>query len=108
MKTIEDITKDSLTLFKILEPKLDLLVIGIGEPRAWSHAAMTRMQREIKSSGVNVEVMATRDAVATYNFMLGDYRVVAGAFLPTLSKGEETLLRLKGTNTRPIIAIDKS
>lgn len=108
MKTIEDINRDSLTLFKILEPKLDLLVIGIGEPRAWSHAAMTKMQREVKSSGVNVEIMATRDAIATYNFMLDDYRVVAGAFLPTLSRGEETLLQLKKATTPPIISIDKS
>lgn len=106
VKTIEDINRDSLTLFKLLEPKLDLLVIGIGEPRAWSHAAMTRMRKEVKASGVNAEIMATRDAVATYNFMLDDYRVVAGAFLPTVSKGEETLLKLK-RNPR-VASIDAS
>ena len=102
MKTIDDITNDSLTLFKLIEPKLDLLIIGIGETKYYSTAQIMQLKKEIKSTGMNVEIMATRDAVATYNFMLSDFRVVAGAFLPTFSKVEHTLLKLNKTSSEVV------
>ena len=100
MKTVDDITSDSLTLFKVLEPKLDLLLIGIGEPGMWSRQQMAQLKKEIKSTGLNVEIMATRDAIATYNFMLSDFRVVALAALTTVSQAEKTLLKLKPSEDR--------
>lgn len=100
VKTIHDITCESLTVFKVHEPKLDLVIVGIGDPRLWSASEMLNLKKEVKKSGLNVELLPTRHAVATYNFMVNDYRCVAGAFLPSIGHVQETLLKFKPVNQR--------
>lgn len=54
----EDINEDTLSLFCMLEPKIDVLVIGIGDQQvtpAFSKKIMTFMQKY----QINVEILGT-------------------------------------------------
>lgn len=78
---VRDISARSLSLFWLLEPKIDLLVIGVGDADVLSGMKLeTRMF--MKRKGINMEVLATPDAVASFNFLNADYRNVAAALIP--------------------------
>ncbi|XP_059505658.1 NADH dehydrogenase [ubiquinone] 1 alpha subcomplex assembly factor 3 [Stegostoma tigrinum] len=75
----KDITEDSLALFYMLEPKIEILVLGLGE----------RVQRLdpklfmlLKNKGIAVEVQDTPNACATFNFLTSEKRHTAAALIP--------------------------
>ncbi|KAK8719456.1 hypothetical protein OTU49_014024 [Cherax quadricarinatus] len=74
-----DINEDSLSLFYLLEPKIDILVIGIGDKG--SHVD-TRIIRFMRNKGINIELLPTESACTTFNFLNQEGRYVAGAFIP--------------------------
>lgn len=104
VKDVEDITEKSLSLFTILEPRLELLVIGVGDDE--DSKASTAVNRRIRSilmqKKINCEILPTKHAVSTYNYLCVDHRVCAGAFIPPLKpdidKGQDPFLM--GRNTR--------
>ena len=102
VKNVEDITTDSLALFTLLEPKLDLLLIGTGDSCYYTSDAITKLRKQFSTLSVPYEIMTTRNAVATYNFMLSDFRIVAGAFLPSINenKNEHEKLLLDNQNKK--------
>ena len=80
----EDITEESLSLFTVLDPKLDVLIIGYG-----SHSQLTsrnpvdpKVILKMRQKGINVEVLTTENAVSTYNYLVEEGRVVAAALIP--------------------------
>ncbi|CAH0388896.1 unnamed protein product [Bemisia tabaci] len=78
-----DITPESLSLFTRLEPKLDLLVLGIGDNLDWRRMIEKQIFRDvIKKSGINIVIEKTDHACSTYNFLCMEHRLVAGAFIP--------------------------
>jgi len=76
----KDITPESLTLFSLLEPKLDVLVIGIGDGSCKPDAP--KIIAYCRRLGINVEILKTEEACATFNFLNGEYRHVAAALIP--------------------------
>jgi len=81
VRSHEDITEESLSLFKILDPKVDVLVVGYGEhlpkPPISPHLIL-----RMKSLGVSMEVMDTQNAIPVYNFLVEEGRMVAAALIP--------------------------
>jgi len=77
----EDITEESLSLFKILAPKLDVLVIGYGDHRN-TNPVSPKLILKMRKMGINMEVLDTEHAVAVYNFLVDEGRVVAAALIP--------------------------
>ncbi|KAG9483459.1 hypothetical protein GDO78_009398, partial [Eleutherodactylus coqui] len=75
----EDISVESLSLFHLLVPKIEILVLGTGSRVERLDPAITRFMRE---KGVAVEVQDTPNACATYNFMISERRVTAAALIP--------------------------
>ncbi|CDS35580.1 expressed protein [Echinococcus multilocularis] len=80
INSASDINEDSLSLFRILCPELEVLVIGKG-------AASEKInQREIINMcwkhNLGVEVMSTPLAVGTFNFLNFEGRYVAAALIP--------------------------
>ena len=80
----EDITEESLSLFTVLDPKLDVLIIGYG-----SHNTTTsrnpvdpKVILKMRKKGINVEVLTTENAISTYNYLVEEGRVVAAALIP--------------------------
>ncbi|XP_074646103.1 NADH dehydrogenase [ubiquinone] 1 alpha subcomplex assembly factor 3-like [Tubulanus polymorphus] len=74
-----DINKDSLSLFTVIEPKLDILIIGKGEREA---AIDNTILRTLLSHKINVEILSTDQACSTFNFLNSEGRFVAAALIP--------------------------
>ncbi|KAL1458169.1 hypothetical protein WDU94_008338 [Cyamophila willieti] len=75
-----DITLDSLCLFAHLEPKLDVLIIGLSDYKQ-NAAALVPVVCKMKKF-CNVEVLPTERACATFNFLSSEGRMVGAALIP--------------------------
>ncbi len=96
MESIADINEKSLSLFCVLDPKIDVLVIGTGDQATtpeFSRNIMAFMQKY----KINVEVLRTEQACATFNFLNSEGRIVAAAMIPpnVMNINENDLARSK-------------
>lgn len=94
IQSFEEINDKTLSLFCLLEPKIDVLVLGTGDQPitpAFSKGIIGFMRRY----GINVEVLPTEQACTTFNFLNGEGRMVAAALLPPvlLSVSESDYVR---------------
>ncbi|KAJ9584826.1 hypothetical protein L9F63_020823, partial [Diploptera punctata] len=93
---VEDINEESLSLFCLLEPKPDILVLGVGDA-----TNSTRLNKQVLSymvkNRINIEVLPTEQACATFNFLNAERRHIAGALIPPLAlrPTEEDILLTK-------------
>ncbi|XP_071350524.1 NADH dehydrogenase [ubiquinone] 1 alpha subcomplex assembly factor 3 [Trachinotus anak] len=75
----EDITEESVSLFHMLEPRIEILVLGTG-------ARLERIKPSVlallKSKGIAVEVQDTPNACATFNFLTSERRMAAAGLIP--------------------------
>ena len=82
----EDITEESLSLFTILDPKIDVLIVGYGDNNTQTGKKQfpvdTRIIMKMRQKGVNMELLTTENAIATYNYLVEEGRVVAAALIP--------------------------
>ncbi|XP_045595619.1 NADH dehydrogenase [ubiquinone] 1 alpha subcomplex assembly factor 3 isoform X2 [Procambarus clarkii] len=78
----KDINENSLSLFYLLEPKIDLLVIGVGDA---GNYVDTRIIQFLRNKGIATEILPTASACTTFNFLNQEHRCVAGAFIPPMS-----------------------
>ncbi|NXT60259.1 NDUF3 factor, partial [Chaetops frenatus] len=74
-----DISHESLSLFRLLEPQIEILVLGTGDRVERLHPATLKKMREC---GIAVEVQDTANACATFNFLMNERRVVAAGLIP--------------------------
>lgn len=77
----DDIDEHSLKLFCVLEPKLDILLIGTGDEEV-TPELINRIKAITRKYNVPVEVLKTEAAVTTYNFLNAESRIVAAALIP--------------------------
>ena len=94
IESFEAINDKTLSLFCVLEPKIDVLVIGTGDQTItpeFSKKIIAFMRRY----GINVEVLPTEQACTTFNFLNGEGRMVAAAIIPPvlLSVSESDYIR---------------
>ncbi|PZC76301.1 hypothetical protein B5X24_HaOG204813 [Helicoverpa armigera] len=75
----EEVTEQSLKLFKLLEPRIDLLVVGLDTNERPLQDAVLRLARSL---GLNAEVLPTEHACSTFNFLNSEGRSVAAALIP--------------------------
>lgn len=105
IKDANDINEKSLSLFTISEPRIEVLVIGVGDDTLQNRASVELNQRIRKfliEKKINCEILPTRHAVSTYNYLCVDHRVCAGAFIPPMNPeiDKETDHWLSTANTR--------
>ncbi|XP_030898223.2 NADH dehydrogenase [ubiquinone] 1 alpha subcomplex assembly factor 3 [Melopsittacus undulatus] len=74
-----DISHESLSLFRLLEPRIEILVLGTGDRVERLPPAMLKQMREC---GIAVEVQDTPNACATFNFLTSEKRMVAAGLIP--------------------------
>uniref|UniRef100_A0A0N5A1S7 NADH dehydrogenase [ubiquinone] 1 alpha subcomplex assembly factor 3 n=1 Tax=Parastrongyloides trichosuri TaxID=131310 RepID=A0A0N5A1S7_PARTI len=79
--TPKDITPESLSLFFMLQPKIDILVVGCGD-RKDIDSVRRRIAPAMKEHKIGLELMPTEDAIATFNFLNSEDRYVAAALYP--------------------------
>ncbi|XP_056129694.1 NADH dehydrogenase [ubiquinone] 1 alpha subcomplex assembly factor 3 isoform X2 [Lampris incognitus] len=77
--SFKDITEESVSLFHMLEPRIEILVLGTG-------ARTERIKAEVlallKKKGIAVEVQDTPNACATFNFLVSERRLAAAGLIP--------------------------
>uniref|UniRef100_A0A8B8DN34 NADH dehydrogenase [ubiquinone] 1 alpha subcomplex assembly factor 3 n=1 Tax=Crassostrea virginica TaxID=6565 RepID=A0A8B8DN34_CRAVI len=76
---VEDIHEASLSLFTLLEPKIDILLFGMGDK---AERLSPEALRYLKGNKISFEVLTTEKACALFNFLNGEKRHVAAALLP--------------------------
>ncbi|KAH7691449.1 Protein NUAF-3 a [Aphelenchoides avenae] len=79
--TPDDITEDSLCLFFLLQPKIDILVVGVGD-RKNLDSVRKRVIPAAKKHRIGLELHTTEDAISTFNFLNAESRYVAAALYP--------------------------
>uniref|UniRef100_A0A8C2SKE3 NADH dehydrogenase [ubiquinone] 1 alpha subcomplex assembly factor 3 n=1 Tax=Capra hircus TaxID=9925 RepID=A0A8C2SKE3_CAPHI len=72
----QDITEESFSLFWMLEPRIEIVVVDRTE-RLQPHVLRAMRQR-----GIAVEVQDTPNACATFNFLCHEGRVTGAALIP--------------------------
>ncbi|XP_067361876.1 NADH dehydrogenase [ubiquinone] 1 alpha subcomplex assembly factor 3 isoform X2 [Channa argus] len=77
--TYKDITEESVSLFHMLEPRIEILVLGTG---AWLERINPSVLTLLRSKGIAVEVQDTPNACATFNFLTSERRMVAAGLIP--------------------------
>ncbi|XP_066553685.1 NADH dehydrogenase [ubiquinone] 1 alpha subcomplex assembly factor 3 isoform X2 [Amia ocellicauda] len=80
----KNITEDSLALFYLLEPRIEILVLGTGARVERVDPVVLRFMRK---KGIAVEVQDTPNACATFNILSTERRVVAAGLIPPPSAG---------------------
>uniref|UniRef100_A0A1A9UDK1 NADH dehydrogenase [ubiquinone] 1 alpha subcomplex assembly factor 3 n=1 Tax=Glossina austeni TaxID=7395 RepID=A0A1A9UDK1_GLOAU len=78
---LNDINEESLSLFTTLEPKIDVLILGVGDQTPTSSFSK-KILYFMKTHKINVEVLRTEQACATFNFLNAENRMVASALIP--------------------------
>ncbi|XP_072174679.1 NADH dehydrogenase [ubiquinone] 1 alpha subcomplex assembly factor 3-like [Diadema setosum] len=76
---LSDICEESLSLFHLIEPKIEILVIGTG---AQYHKLSPDLHKFMRLKGIALEVQDTPHACATFNFLARESRVVAAGLIP--------------------------
>ena len=79
--SLEDVNEESLSLFTLLDPKLDILILGVGEQENLAKINPAII-RHLRAKKINAELLATDQALAVFNFLNAEKRYVAGAFIP--------------------------
>ncbi|XP_062596567.1 uncharacterized protein LOC134258024 [Saccostrea cucullata] len=89
VRGIEDINEASLSLFTLIDPKVDILLIGVG-----TH--MERLSPEalkyLRVNKINFDVLPTEKACALFNFLNAEQRQVAAAVIPPTVIDDDMLM----------------
>ncbi|XP_057702524.1 NADH dehydrogenase [ubiquinone] 1 alpha subcomplex assembly factor 3 [Corythoichthys intestinalis] len=75
----KDITQESVSLFHMIVPQIEILVLGTGARLERIHPSVLTL---LRSKGIAVEVQDTANACATFNFLISENRVVAAGLIP--------------------------
>jgi len=73
----------SLSLFTVLEPKPDLLIIGLDDQYDFAH--LRSLRERVKKLGITAEIISVRNACTVYNFVNEEGRYVVAALIPQKS-----------------------
>lgn len=77
--SFSQITPDSLSIFQIVRPIPEILIIGCGR---YTQPVDPELRRFIRSTGMKLEAVDSRNAASTYNILNEEGRPVAAALLP--------------------------
>jgi uncharacterized protein len=87
---ISELSIDSLRIFTILYPSLQLLLIGTGKSMIFPHEPKAQgIVDFFRKQGVKVEFLSSNVAATTFNFLNQEDRNVAAALLPLLPQDVE-------------------
>lgn len=104
VSSLENVSEEAFSLFTLLEPKIDVLVIGIGD----RHEKLDpRLINFLRSHGIGVEMHPTVTACTTFNFLNVEDRNVAAALIPptSVTTGDEIYFQ-DDRNRRSLLAAE--
>ncbi|XP_076934763.1 uncharacterized protein LOC143601170 [Bidens hawaiensis] len=76
---MSDITIDSLSIFQAVRPVPEILILGTGR---YIQPVDPEIRKFIRSTGMKLEAIDSRNASSTYNILNEEGRIVAAALLP--------------------------
>lgn len=74
------INTESLSLFTVLEPKPDLLIIGLDDQYDFAH--IKSLRECVQKLGINAEIVSVYNACTAFNFVNEEGRYVIAALIP--------------------------
>lgn len=89
VKSGKHINEASLSLFTILEPKPDLLIIGLDDQYDFSY--LKSLREIVQKLGIITEIVSVRNACTIFNFVNEESRYVVAGLIP--KKAPEPLLK---------------
>lgn len=78
-KKFSEVTPESLSVFQILRPIPEILIIGCGRH---IQPVNSELRNFVRSTGMKLEAVDSRNAASTYNILNEEGRIVAAAVLP--------------------------
>eukprot|EP00055_Hartaetosiga_balthica_P006480 m.20313 g.20313 ORF g.20313 m.20313 type:complete len:189 (+) comp5238_c0_seq2:72-638(+) len=93
VKSVKELTVDSLVPLELYHPRPEILVVGSGDDVV--HIS-DDIKQYVSQLGIALEVQDTRHACSTYNFLVEEGRDVAAVLLPPVSFVPEKMSRSKG------------
>uniref|UniRef100_A0A7C9CIU4 NADH dehydrogenase [ubiquinone] 1 alpha subcomplex assembly factor 3 n=1 Tax=Opuntia streptacantha TaxID=393608 RepID=A0A7C9CIU4_OPUST len=78
-KKFSEVTPESLSIFQILRPIPEILIIGCGRH---IQPVNSELSNFVRSTGMKLEAVDSRNAASTYNILNEEGRIVAAAVLP--------------------------
>lgn len=78
-KSMAQISPDSLALFELLQPRPELLILGSGRT---VQQISPEIRGYVKSLGIKLEAIPSRNAASTFNILSEEGRQVAAVLLP--------------------------
>ena len=82
VKAGKDINEGALSLFSILEPKPDIIVLGL--ETTYDYRKVKEMKKPLIEKGISVEVLPVEQACGIYNFLSEEGRYVVAGLIPPL------------------------
>lgn len=91
----KDINEASLSLFTTIEPKLDILILGV--ETKYDLNRIMEIKKILTEKNISIEILPVDQACGIYNFLCEEGRYVAAGLIPPLP--EETFTYKKLTDT---------
>ena len=79
VKGCHDLNLQTLSLFSLVFPRPDIIIIGLGDRDQRIDA---KAYMELRRNGLKVECFNTEDAAASYNYLCSEGRAVAAGLIP--------------------------
>ncbi|KAI3382225.1 hypothetical protein SNEBB_000753 [Seison nebaliae] len=80
VKDVNNIPLEAFDIFKVLDKKLDILLLGKGDAE---NMIENRLYSYLRNDlGLTTEILPTVHAISTYNFLMMENRLVCGLFHP--------------------------
>lgn len=104
VQSVVEMVEESFSLFTLLEPKIDVLVIGLGDG---IETLDMKLIKYLRSKNIGIEMHPTSTACTTFNFLNVEDRNVAAAMIPPthVASGDEFYLQA-ARQRRAILAAD--
>eukprot|EP00164_Ancoracysta_twista_P007321 GFYU01010369.1.p1 GENE.GFYU01010369.1~~GFYU01010369.1.p1 ORF type:complete len:181 (-),score=14.79 GFYU01010369.1:172-714(-) len=79
VKRFDDITVESMVILQLLNPSLDILLVGCGMETLWLDSSVRKYAKEC---GTVIDIMSSVNAASTFNILNQEDRNVGAAMLP--------------------------
>ncbi|KRX73757.1 NADH dehydrogenase [ubiquinone] 1 alpha subcomplex assembly factor 3 [Trichinella sp. T6] len=97
----DEITEESVSVLRLIEPKPDLVLIGAGNSEDVAQVN-GRLQSFFRKNCLSVEIMSTPDACPLFNYMNADGRFVIALLFPVRKMPKAGLIALTSNFDRAL------
>lgn len=101
----KDINEATLSLFTIVHPALELIVLGL--ETNYEYKRILEIKKVLLKYNIRSEVVPVRQACGIYNFLINDGRYIAAGLIPPLPDKSNLYSGLQQPPTKKRELIDK-